>query len=143
MAQFTEKQQKAHRDAFIEEARLKAWGAACHAGWIEKSLNELIAHYQKLQAEDKAIEAEIKANLDSLDGHTVANRNKRAELQKKRTNIAQQMKLIATNTQQGAASMQKLIDSREQNLLLAEHAKDWSWLEVEEPKEVPAEAAAE
>ncbi len=51
--------------------------------------------------------------------------------------------LIAQNTQQGAASMQKLLDSKEQNLMLADHAKDWSWVEVEEPKddEVKTKAA--
>jgi len=39
--------------------------------------------------------------------------------------------------------MQKLLDSKEQNLMLADHAKDWSWVEVEEPKddEVKTKAA--
>jgi hypothetical protein len=126
-------QQSTHRKDFINDCMQKAWGAACHAAWMEKSLNELIAHYQKLQADDKAIEADIKTNVDGLDTHSVANRNKRAEMQKTRTNIGNQMKLIAKNTQEGAVAMQKLLDSVDQNLLLADHAKDWSWIEKEEP----------
>lgn len=141
MARFSEAQQKVQRHAFIADCMEKAWGAACHAAWMQKNLNELIAHYQKLQAEDKELEGEIKTNADALDYHTVENREKRATMMKKRTNIANQMKLIATNTKDGAAAMQRLLDSVDQNLLLAEHAKDWSWIEKEEPKETPAEAA--
>jgi hypothetical protein len=133
MQAFNTKEQAAHRKAFIDECLQKAWGAACHAGFIEKNLNESIAAYQKLQAEDKKLDEEINTYADALDQHTVANRNKRAELQKTRTNIANEMKLIARNTQQGAESMQKLLTSKEQNLLLAEHAKDWSWVEKEKP----------
>lgn len=129
MARFNQKEQTEHRKAFIDDCTHKAWGAACHAAWMEKSLNELIAHYQKLQAEDKEIEAAIKVNADGFDNHTVENRNKRAEMQKKRTDIDKQMKLIAKNTQEGAAAMQRLLDSVDQNLLLAEHAKDWQWKE--------------
>jgi hypothetical protein len=81
---FTDKEQTAQCKAFIADCHQKAWGAACHASWLEKSLNELIARYQRLQKEDKEVEAEIKANLEGLDGHTVANRNKRNELAKRR-----------------------------------------------------------
>jgi hypothetical protein len=132
MARFNDKEQTAQRKQFIADCMEKAWGAACHAGWLEKSLNELIAHYQKLQAEDKEVEAAINTNADAFDNHTVENRNKRAEMQKKRTNIGNQMKLIAKNTQEGAAAMQRLLDSVDQNLLLADHAKGWSWIEKEE-----------
>jgi hypothetical protein len=139
---FTAKEQTAHRNAFIAEAHQKAWAAACHADFISKNLNELIGRYQKLQAEDREHENAIKTNADGLDSHTVENRNNRNELQKKRTGIAQEMKAIATNTQQGAQSMQKLLDSVDQNLLLAEHAKDWSWkqpVDKEEQNETVAE----
>jgi hypothetical protein len=131
MARFTEKQQKAHRQGFIDDCMDKAWGAACHADWISKSLTELVTEYQKLQAEDKALEAQITANAEGFNGHTVANRNKRNELQKRRNAIANTMKLVATNSQKGAETMQRLLDSVDQNLLLADFAKDWSWTEVE------------
>jgi hypothetical protein len=134
MARFNQKEQTGHRKSFIDDCTRKAWGAACHAAWMEKSLNELIAHYQALQAEDKGLEAEAKANAEGFDGHTVENRHKRAEMQKKRTDIGNQMKLVAKNTQEGAVAMQRLLDSVDQNLLLADHAKDWSWIEKEEPK---------
>jgi len=140
MARFNQKEQTEHRKAFIADCMFKAWGAACHADWMQKSLNELIAQYQKLQAEDKALETEITANADGFNGHTVENRNKRNELQKRRTTIGNNMKLIATNTQQGAQAMQRLLDSVDQNLLLADHAKEWSWKEVETATETPAEA---
>jgi hypothetical protein len=133
MSRFTAKEQTEHRKSFIDDCLHKAWGAACHAGWIEKSLTELIAAYQKLQVEDKELETAIKANAEGFDNHTVENRNKRAEMQKKRFNIANQMKLIAKNTQEGAESMQKLLNSVDQNLTLADHAKDWSWVEKAEP----------
>jgi transcriptional regulator with PAS, ATPase and Fis domain len=140
MARFNQKEQTEQRKTFIADCMEKAWGAACHASWMEQSLNELIAHYQKLQAEDKEVEAAIKANAEGFDNHTVENRNKRAEMQKKRTDISNQMKLIAKNTQEGAAAMQRLLDSVDQNLLLADHAKEWSWKEVETaPGEITTE----
>jgi hypothetical protein len=142
MTRFNQKEQTEQRKAFVADCLNKAWGAACHADWMQKSLNELIAHYQKLQAEDKEVEAATNLNAASLDHHTVENRNKRAEMQKRRTNIANQMKLIAKNTQEGAAAMQRLLDSVDQNLLLADFAKDWSWVEKEEPEEAPAEKPA-
>jgi uncharacterized phage infection (PIP) family protein YhgE len=132
---FKPKEQDAHRKAFIDACMQKAWDAACHAAFIELNLNELVAGYQKLQAEDRELEDRIKDNLEQLDSHTVENRNKRTEMQKKRTNIANQMKLMAKNIQEGAASMQKLLNSLDQNLLLAEHAKDWSLVEKAEPTE--------
>jgi hypothetical protein len=139
MARFNQKEQTEHRKAFIEDCLHKAWGAACHADWMQKSLNELVAHYQKLQVEDKELEKQIQENLDGFDGHTVANRNKRNELAKKRNAIANQMKLIGQNTQQGAQAMQRLLDSVDQNLLLADFAKDWSWVEKAEPRQEAAE----
>jgi hypothetical protein len=47
---FTDKQQKAHRAAFIEECKQKAWGAACNADWIGKQVDEMLANYKKLKA---------------------------------------------------------------------------------------------
>ena len=143
MARFNQKEQIEKRKAFIEEALTKAWGAACHAALIERSLNELIAQYQKLQAEDKAVEADIKTNIDGLDAHSVANRTKRAELQKKRTNIGQQMKLIGKNTQEGAEAMQRLLNNVDQNLSLADFGKDWSWVEKDTVEEEPAKEVIE
>jgi hypothetical protein len=46
--------------AFIDECRQKAWGAACHADWISKGVDDIMAHYQKLQPEDRALEEAIR-----------------------------------------------------------------------------------
>ena len=134
MARFNDKQQASLRANFIDDCHGKAWGASCHASWMQKSLNELIAHYKKLQIDDHELEAKINSLEDALDYHTVENRQKRAELSKNPTNINNQMKLVAKNTQEGAVALQRLLDSVDQNLLLADYAKDWSWVEKEEPK---------
>jgi hypothetical protein len=52
-------QQKEHREAFIKECRQKAWNAACHADWISKELDILLAEFTKLQEEDATLEGEI------------------------------------------------------------------------------------
>lgn len=130
---FTEAQQKAARKEFIEECRQKAWGASCNASFIEASLNELIAKYQQMQKEDRQIEADIKSNAEGFNGHTVENRNKRAEMQKNRSNIANAMKLVAKNIQEGSVTMQRLLDTVDNNLSLAKHAATWEWSEVAEP----------
>jgi hypothetical protein len=74
---FTEKQQKEHREAFIHECRQKTWGARCHAEWMEKGLDSVMAMYQDLQKQDRRAEEEIKALETAVDYHTVENRNKR------------------------------------------------------------------
>jgi uncharacterized protein YlxW (UPF0749 family) len=109
MATFTDKQQKAHRMAFIEECRQKAWGAACHADWISKSIDDLIAHYQKLQAEDNQLEADIKELANAIDYHTVENREKRKGMQERRDRLAPQMQQTAQSAQQGQKAMQQLL----------------------------------
>ena len=91
---FTKPEQEKHRKAFIDECRQKAWGAACHADWISKGVDDIMAHYQKLQAEDRALEEAIKAAEVAVDYHTVENRNKRKAMQERRNTLAQQMKLI-------------------------------------------------
>jgi hypothetical protein len=69
------RQQHQHRDAFIQECRQKAWGALCHAEWISKNLDDLLALYQKFQAEDAGLADQIKET--EIDYHTVENRTKR------------------------------------------------------------------
>jgi chromosome segregation ATPase len=128
---FTEKQQKDHRAAFIEECRQKAWGAACHADWISKSIDELLARYTKLQEEDRTLEADIKELASAIDSHTVDNRNKRKALQERRNALVPQMQAIAKSAQQGQQVMANLLQSVESNLALAAHAEKWSWKEVE------------
>ena len=86
-----------------------------------------------MQVEDKELEAAIKANAESPGYHTVENRDKRAEMQKKRTNIGNAMKLIAKNINEGTTVMQNQLNSVDQNLSLAEFARDWSWVEAEKP----------
>jgi len=144
MNRFNDQQQSEHRQAFTKDCMQKAWGAACHADWIQKSLDKLLAHYQALKAQDRELEERIKTNADGTNGHTKENRNLRADLQKKRSVIGTQMRLIAQNIQQGAATMQKMLDSVDQNLLLADHAQSWNWIERVEPeKSTDLEAAPE
>ena len=40
---FEDFQQTEHRIIFIQECRQKAWGAACHAEWISKQMDDLMA----------------------------------------------------------------------------------------------------
>ena len=124
---FTKPEQEKHRKAFIDECRQKAWGAACHADWISKGVDDIMAHYQKLQAEDRALEEAIKAAETAVDYHTVENRNKRKSMQERRNTLAQQMKLIGENAQQGQRSLEQLYASMESNLALAKHAEEWEW----------------
>jgi multidrug resistance efflux pump len=128
---FTKPEQTEHRKAFIEECRQKAWGAACHADWISKGMDEIMASYTKLQAEDSELEAAIKAAEVAPDYHTVENRNKRKAMQERRNTLAKQMELLAKNMQQGQQAMAQLIQSTEASLALAKHAEGWEWKEVE------------
>ena len=89
-----------------------------------------MAHYQKLQAEDRALEEAIKAAEVAVDYHTVENRNKRKSMQERRNTLAQQMKLIGENAQQGQRSLEQLYASMESNLALAKHAEEWEWKET-------------
>jgi hypothetical protein len=70
-----------------------------------KGVDDILAHYQKLQAEDRACEEAIKAAEVAVDYHTVENRNKRKAFQKCRNTVAQQMKLISENAQRGQQSL--------------------------------------
>jgi hypothetical protein len=128
---FTKPEQTKHRKQFIDECRQKAWGAACHADWISKGLAGITAHYEKLKAEDRALEEAIKAAELAVDYHTVENRNKRKSMQERRNTLAQQMKLISENAQQGQRSLQQLYASMESNLELAKHAEEWEWKKIE------------
>jgi hypothetical protein len=131
MSTFTQADQSKHRKAFIEECRQKAWGAACHADWISKSIDELLAHYQKLQEEDHTLEADIKEAENAIDYHTVDNREKRKKMQGRRNQAAQEMKVIAESAQRGQQAMAQLRQSFESALQLATHADKWEWNEVE------------
>jgi hypothetical protein len=134
---FTKPDQAEHRKAFIDEGRQKAWGAACHADWISKGVDDIMAHHQKLQAEDRALEEAIKAAEVAVDYHTVENRNKRKSMQERRNTLAQQMKVIGENAQQGQRSLEQLYASMESNLALAKHAENWEWKEAVPQKENP------
>jgi hypothetical protein len=136
---FTKPEQAKHRKAFIDECRQKAWGAACHADWISKGVDDIMAHYQKLQAEDRALEEAIKAAEVAVDYHTVENRNKRKAMQERRNTLAQQMKLIEQNAQQGQRSLEQLYASMESNLALATHAEEWEWRQAEASAEKSSE----
>jgi hypothetical protein len=127
---FSTADQKKHRAAFIDECRQKAWGAACHADWISKGMDEILKSYEKLQAEDRDLEAAIKAAEVSPDYHTVENRNKRKAMQERRNTLGKQMEILVKNMQQGQQAMGQLIQSTEASLALAKHAEDWEWKEV-------------
>lgn len=131
MATFTDKQQASHRKAFIEECRQKAWSASCHADWISKSVDELLAYYNKLQDEDRALEAGINELKSAVDEHTYDNRQKRKENQERRTALAKEMQIVGQQAQKGTQAMQQLLQSVESALQLAEHAETWEWKEVE------------
>jgi hypothetical protein len=129
---FTKPEQKKHRAAFIEECRQKAWSAACHADWISKSLDELMAHYQKLKEEEQKLAADIKESENAFDYHTNDNRAKRKGMQERRNQInGIELPAVAQNAQKATQAMQQLLQSTESNLLLAEHAEKWEWKEVE------------
>ena len=80
---FTELEQNNHRKIFIDECRQKAWSAACHAEWIYKQLDTLLADFTKLQEQDAKLEGEIKMLETAVDAHTKDNRDKRKALQER------------------------------------------------------------
>ena len=51
-------------------------------------------------------------------------------MQERRNTLAQQMKLIGENAQQGQRSLEQLYASMESNLALAKHAEEWEWKEA-------------
>jgi hypothetical protein len=110
----------------IDERCQKAWGAACHADWISNGVDAIIAHYQKLQAEDRALEEAITAAEAAVEYHTVENLNKRKSMQERCNTLAQQMKLIGENAQQGQKALEDLYRGMESNLALAKHAEERS-----------------
>jgi hypothetical protein len=128
---FTDKQQKEHRETFIQECRQKAWGALCHAEWISKNLDDLLALYQKFQAEDAGLAASIKEAETAIDYHTVENRNKRKAMQERRNKLAQDMQALGENIGRGQQSLTQIHQSVETNLQLAKHAEGWGWKEFE------------
>jgi hypothetical protein len=130
MSTFSEALQRMARKAFIEEYRQKVWGAACHADWIRLSLDALMGEFQKLQAEDRELEAQFKKEEDALDYHTVDSRNRRKGISEQRHKLGQQMNKISEDVQQGYQAMQRLLQSVETSLALAKHAETWEWKEV-------------
>src|SRR3984893_5317042 len=86
-----------HRREFIHECQQKAWGAACHADWISKGLDTVMANYQKLQDDDRALAEEIKTPETAVAYHTVENRNKRKALQERRNSLKGAMEAIDRN----------------------------------------------
>ena len=52
-------------------------------------------------------------------------------MQDRRNTLAQQMKVISENAQQGQKSLQQLYASMESNLELAKFAEAWEWKEAE------------
>jgi hypothetical protein len=127
---FTEKQQTEHREAFIHECRQKAWGALCHAEWISKNLDDLLALYQNFQAEDAGLADQIKEAETAIDYHTVENHSKRKAMQERCNKLAQDINALGENMQRGQQSLAQIHQSVETNLALATHAETWQWKEV-------------
>jgi uncharacterized protein YlxW (UPF0749 family) len=121
---FTTAQQTKQRKAFIEECRQKAWSAACHADWISKSIDALLANYRKLQEEERTLEADIKELANAIDSHTAENREKRKRIQGRRDQIKQNMQVIGKAAQDGTKFMQQLLASVESSLELASTPRD-------------------
>ena len=124
---FTDDQQNEHREAFIKECRQNAWGAACHADFISKQLDDLMKEYAKLKEEDDTAAADIKELENAVDYHTVENREKRKALQEKRNQLAKVMQALGQNMGQGQKVLENLLTSMESNSALAEHAEGWEW----------------
>ncbi len=105
---FIIEQQKEHRDAFVKEGHQKAWGAACNAEWVGKRLDELMAQYEKMQAEDRGLEKEIKALDNAVDHHTKDNRDKRRALQERRNALTKSMEVIGQSANRPQEGTQQL-----------------------------------
>jgi hypothetical protein len=135
---FTKPEQTKHRKAFIEECRQKAWGAACHADWIGKSLDQLAEQITKRQKEDAELDAAIKAAEVAPVYHTVESRNKRKAMQTRRDQLFKELGLIRDNLARGQQSLQGLYQSMESNLELAKFAEvEWKEPEAaEEPENI-------
>jgi hypothetical protein len=126
---FTSEQQEKHRKDFIDDCRQKAWSAACHAEFVAKGLDDVLAHYEKLKKEDTELEAKIKEAEKALDYHTVENRQKRKVMQERRNALFTQMAFVTENHKEGQRALQNLYQSIESNLALAKHAETWEWKE--------------
>ncbi|HLH93526.1 MAG TPA: hypothetical protein VKW08_00265 [Xanthobacteraceae bacterium] len=135
MSTFTDAQQKAARKAFIEENKQKAWNAACHAEWIGKGLDQVVAECEKMQKEDEKLAEEIKALEASVVSHTKENRDQRKALQERRNGIAKTILGLRQHHERGQAAMAQLYQNVETSLALAKHAETWEWKEAQSPKE--------
>ena len=135
MTTFTKEQQAQARKSFIDKSRENAWGAACHADFLAKTMEGLFAEHQKLIDEDTQLETEIKALDNSTDHHTVENRTKRKRMQEVRQQISTQMEVAKTAVQQAMQQMHELLQTAEFNLKLAKHAETWEWKETESKPE--------
>jgi hypothetical protein len=93
MTTFTKEQQAQARKSFIEKSRENAWGAACHADFLSKTMEGLFDEHQKLIDEDARLEKEIKALDNATDHHTVENRTKRKRMQEVRQQLSKQMEI--------------------------------------------------
>jgi hypothetical protein len=123
---FTDEQQQAHRAAFINECRQKAWGAACHADFISASLADLLAQHEALENEDRTLHQELK----TTDYATEENRNRRKAIQERRNDIPKTLGNLKKGILSGQQVLSTLFQSIDTNLALAAHAEAWSWKAV-------------
>jgi len=133
---FTDQEQQEFREAFIKEARLKSWGAACNADHIAKQLDELVVEYGKLKSEDDQLAADIAEAERAVDYHTVDNRTARKEKQERRNTIAKLLEALAANMGQGQKALENLQASIESNMALAAHATGWEWKQTASDQEI-------
>jgi hypothetical protein len=108
----------------------KGLGRCLHADWITSQLDQFIADYGKLKAEDDKLAAEIDTLAKAIDEHTKDNRDTRKALQERRSSLAKQTEFLGKSVQEGQAAISGFHQSIEVNLALANHAGTWEWKET-------------
>lgn len=125
MATVTEEQKKEHREQFIKDCRQKAWGAACHAEWISKGLDSVVAAYKNLQDEDRAVGEGLRKASEALDNHTDEGQTERKALRNRWASIQTALETLAKKMQQGHDVLNGRYKNIEASLALAKHAEMW------------------
>jgi hypothetical protein len=126
---FDQTQNREAREAFIKECRQNAWGHACHADYVAKSTDKLIAEFAELKRQDDELAAEAETLAKALDYHTVENREKRKTLQDKRAELFKVREVLSRTIAEGNSFLKTLYQKVDSFTSLAEHAEKWTWPE--------------
>lgn len=104
--------------------------AACHADFIGKQLDQLMAEYAKLKQQDGTLEADIKeAEAAIRFPHRSTTATSAKPLREKRNQLARLLQAFGNNMGTGQKAFEQLLQSIERALALAAHAEGWSWKE--------------